>query len=114
MAEDEANILKLERIFLEDEGYEIIPAANGAEALNGIKEAMPDLILLDLDMPGLDGYEVCRRMCSGGARRLPPVIIVSGEIINEEHMRKYEFIRGFVPKPFDYLKLLEKVKELLR
>ena len=74
------NIRLLEAVLV-PRGYAVIPATSGAEALAKVAEGSPDLILCDVVMPGMDGYEVCRRLRADPATRLLPVIMItaSGE-----------------------------------
>ncbi|MEA5582146.1 two-component system response regulator [Nodularia harveyana UHCC-0300] len=96
------------------EGYEVIEAENGPTALMMVKQKPPDLILLDVMMPGMDGFEVCQRLKEDEQTRLIPVIFVTA--LNDRRSR----IRGievggddFLSKPFDSLELTARVKSLV-
>ncbi len=62
VADDEKNILQLARMYLQAEGFTVETAGNGREALDKVRTAKPDLLVLDLMMPEIDGWEVCRRL----------------------------------------------------
>ncbi|GAB4281539.1 MAG: response regulator [Oscillatoriaceae cyanobacterium] len=97
------------------EGYEILEADSGPAALAQVKETNPDVILLDVMMPGMDGFEVCRRLKQEEGTRLIPIIFITA--LNDRRSR----IRGieaggddFLTKPFDHLELSARVKSLVR
>ena len=97
------------------EGYDIVEAQSGPAALDCVKKANPDLILLDVMMPGMDGFEVCRRLKQEEQTRLIPIIFITA--LNDRRSR----IRGiecggddFLTKPFDHLELSARVKSLVR
>ena len=97
------------------EGYEVLEAENGQVALNCIADADPDLILLDVMMPGMDGYEVCRRLKQDDQTRLTPVVFVTA--LNDRRARLRGIEAGgddFISKPFDQLELAARVKSLVR
>jgi two-component system, OmpR family, alkaline phosphatase synthesis response regulator PhoP len=98
---------------LEIEGYETAVAADGVEGLAAAREGQPDLIILDLMMPGLDGYRVLRALREDGDQT--PVLILSAR--GEEADKVRGFRHGaddFVTKPFSLLELLARVEALLR
>lgn len=97
------------------EGYDILEAESGPTALACVKQTSPDLILLDVMMPGMDGFEVCRRLKQDEQTRLIPIVFVTA--LNDRRSR----IRGieagaddFLTKPFDHLELTARVKSLVR
>jgi putative two-component system response regulator len=97
------------------EGYEVLEAENGQMALECVTSADPDLILLDVMMPGMDGYEVCRRLKQDEHTRLTPVVFVTA--LNDRRARLRGIEAGgddFLSKPFDQLELSARVKSLVR
>jgi len=99
---------------LSPKGFRVATASSGAEALDVLGEEQPDLVLLDIVMPGMDGYEVCRRIREDPATAFLPVIMItaSGE---EEKIRAIEAgADDFVNKPFDQAQLLARVRSLVR
>jgi signal transduction histidine kinase len=112
--DDERNI-RLLRAFLEPEGYELSEATNGGDALRIYRESMPDLVLLDIMMPDMDGYEVCRKIRMEETDIHVPVIMVTALEEREERERAAEIgADDFITKPLDKTELLSRVKSLLR
>jgi signal transduction histidine kinase len=103
-----ARILRRERFAVEI-------ASSGVEALAALATFNPDLVLLDIVMPGIDGYEVCRRVRASERTRLTKIILVSGQGSVEERLRGYEAgADDYVAKPYDPAELLAKVRVFLR
>lgn len=95
--------------------YDVIVAHSGENALEMAFERPPDLILLDVRMQGLSGYEVCQRLKSNHATRYVPVVIVSALESDEDRLRAIRSgADDFVSKPYSSLVLLTRVKSLLR
>lgn len=97
------------------EGYDVLEAENGAAALACVSKTQPDLILLDVMMPGMDGYEVCRRLKQDEHTRLIPVVFVTA--LNDRRARLRGIEEGgddFLSKPFDQLELSARVRSLIR
>jgi putative two-component system response regulator len=97
------------------EGYEVLEAENGQIALDCIATSDPDLILLDVMMPGMDGYEVCRRLKQDEQTRLTPVVFVTA--LSDRRARLKGIEAGgddFLSKPFDQLELSARVRSLIR
>jgi putative two-component system response regulator len=97
------------------EGYEVLEADSGQAALERVHETAPDLILLDVMMPGMDGYEVCRRLKQEDQTRLIPIVFVTA--LNDRRARLYGIEVGgddFLSKPFDQLELSARVRSLIR
>lgn len=100
---------------LENLGYDVREAADGRAALDAIELAEPDLVLLDIEMPKIDGLEVCRRIKSDPRRRLVPVVLLTAR--NDRATRLAGLGAGaddFLAKPFDAQELLVRTKVLLR
>ena len=113
--EDEEDIRHLVCYNLEKEGYSVSSYESGERGLNGIKNDPPDLVLLDLMLPGIDGMEVCRRLKQNAATRDIPVIIISAK--GEENDIITGLERGaddYLSKPFSPKILLARIRTILR
>jgi signal transduction histidine kinase len=107
------NVRLLEAV-LAPRGYQVIPASSGEEALRLVEEHDPDLVLLDVVMPGMDGYAVCRSIRANDQTALLPVIMVTSSIGPEKTEAIEAGADDFIPKPFNHGELLTRVKSLLR
>ncbi|MCP4502453.1 MAG: hybrid sensor histidine kinase/response regulator [Deltaproteobacteria bacterium] len=108
------NIAILEEI-LEDDGFELTTAMSGEEALECYAERRPDLILLDIMMPGIDGYETCRQIRELPGGKDTKIIMVSAKALTEERIEGYEAgADDYIIKPFDEQELLSKVRVYAR
>lgn len=113
LVEDNQDLAEGLRYNLELEGYAVHLAKDGQEALELARETAPDLIILDLMLPGIDGYQVLRALRSRG--NPTPVLILSARGAEEDKVRGFRLDADqYVTKPFDLLELLERVKSLLR
>jgi len=115
IVEDEADIRELLEYSLEREGYEVDSAPEGVSGLARIRRRVPDLILLDLMLPGLDGLEICRRLKQDDATRGIPIIMVTAK--GEEADVVLGLGMGaddYVPKPFSPKEVTARVKAVLR
>jgi DNA-binding response OmpR family regulator len=101
VAEDDEDILDLVVFDLEDEGYEVLTARNGEEAVTLALERRPDLILLDVAMPGLDGYEVTRRLRADKTTNGTPVVLLTARAQVKDVIAGFEAgANDYVTKPF--------------
>jgi DNA-binding response OmpR family regulator len=101
VAEDDEDILALVVFDLEDEGYEVLTARDGQEAVAVALERHPDLILLDVAMPGLDGYEVTRRLRADESTRGTPVVLLTARAQVKDVIAGFEAgANDYVTKPF--------------
>jgi len=113
--EDEADILEIIDYNLSKEGYEVCSALDGEEGLQLVKKEVPDLVLLDLMLPGLDGIEVCRKLKAGAATQSISIIMVTAK--GEESDIVLGLGMGaddYVTKPFSPRELMARVKSVLR
>ncbi|BCR06732.1 hypothetical protein DESUT3_38010 [Desulfuromonas versatilis] len=114
LVDDVKLFLELEKSFLEGAGHRVVTAANGEEALAGLVEAEPDLLLLDLYMPGRDGDEICRELRASTRWRDLPVIMVTAAGKEEEIGRCLAAgCDDYITKPVNKNDLLEKVQRVL-
>jgi putative two-component system response regulator len=115
VAEDDEAIRLLMSEFLSREGYAVRAVADGSAALEAVSRELPDLILTDVMMPGLNGFELCRRLKSDRATRLVPVVLVTS--LNAREDRLEGITAGaddFLTKPFDSAELKARVASLIR
>lgn len=113
LVDDEPNIIELAQVYLEREGYRIISAADGKEALEAVGEHRPDLIVLDLMLPEIDGLEVCRTL----RKKEDPVAIIMLTARDEDidKILGLEFgADDYLTKPFNPRELVARVKAILR
>jgi DNA-binding response OmpR family regulator len=114
--EDEPEMIDLIRLILERKGFEVLGAVGGHEGLEAIRSEKPDLILLDLMMPDVDGWEVYRQMKADSELQHIPVVVVTAKAQSIDkvlglHIAKVD---DYVTKPFGPSDLLESVERVLR
>jgi CheY-like chemotaxis protein len=110
LVDDTETVLMFERTMLRGTGFELRIARNGHQALAEVRKARPDLILLDIMMPELDGIETCRRLKGDPETQQIPVVMVTTK--GEPGMVEKAFQAGcddYITKPLDKLELLSKV-----
>ena len=112
--EDQEDNMQILRDLLTSTGYELIEAENGEEALAALEKQRPDLILMDIQIPIIDGYEVTRRIKANPALRSIPIIAVTSHALGEgEEKARAAGCDDFVAKPYSPRQLLAKVRQYL-
>ncbi|MBS0152933.1 MAG: response regulator transcription factor [Nitrospira sp.] len=115
IVEDEQDIAQLVQHYLQKEGFRSATAMNGVEALKKVKEEKPDLIVLDLMLPEMDGLEVCKRMRSAPETAMLPIIMLTAKAEESDTIVGLELgADDYVTKPFSPKALVARVKALLR
>ena len=115
LVDDEVDIVSMIQLRLEASGYEVIVAGDGNSAYGMAKSTSPDLIILDLMLPGMDGYQVCRLLKFDQNYKNIPIIILSAKSQQEDKEWGQKAGADFyLTKPFKQEELLAKIKELLR
>ncbi len=115
VVDDQSQNIELLEAYLVPQGYEIVKAAYGEEALEKLSDNRIDLILLDVMMPGMDGFEVTRRIRQDTIHRLLPVILVTSLRETEDRIKGIEAgCDDFISKPVDKMELLARVRSLLK
>jgi two-component system alkaline phosphatase synthesis response regulator PhoP len=115
IADNEPDIVELVRFELEREGYDVLRAANGMQALELAREHEPDLVLVDVHMPKLDGYEVTREIRADKRLKPVPVMILSGSVLESDVAQSFEAgANQHMGKPFSPVTLRAEVEALLR
>lgn len=114
IVDDEASLRALVRVNLEVDGLNVSEAVDGVEAMNMLKESKPDLILLDIMMPGKDGIEVLEELAADEDLRVIPVILLTAKGEQEDLERGAALgARGHITKPFDPEQMVRTVKAAL-
>ncbi|HSW57511.1 MAG TPA: response regulator [Dehalococcoidales bacterium] len=112
--EDDPSYQRYLQHILEREGYEVITASNGLLGLRKAREEKPALLILDVMLPGLDGFEVCHRLRDDSATSGIPVIMHSAKGQDADKVTALNVgANDFFPKPVDRVVLLSRIKELL-
>jgi DNA-binding response OmpR family regulator len=112
IADDEANIRDLARLYLEKQGYQVVAVNNGAEALAQIKQEPPSLLVLDLMMPEIDGWEVCRRVRQES--NLPILMLTARDEDIDKVVGLEMGADDYLTKPFNPRELVARVRAILR
>ena len=114
IAEDSSNLRDILRLQLTMSGYDVVEAPDGQAALDAVRDSAPDVVLLDVMMPHLDGYEVCRRLRQSFATRHIPIIMLTAKTEVEDRL---EGLQGgandYITKPWEARELLARVRNAL-
>ena len=113
--EDEVEMIDLVKLILSRKGYEVIGAAGGREGLDTIREVVPDLVLLDLMMPDIEGWDVYQQIRANEATKHIPVIVVTAKAQNIDkvlglHIAK---VNDYISKPFSPQELVASIERVL-
>ena len=114
LVEDEDNLRELVQNRLEKGGFEVVTAADGFQAVIKARQAQPDLVILDLMIPKMDGYTVCRLFKSGGMAQIPIIMFTARSSPDDVRRGLDTGADAYVCKPFESSVLLSKVTELLK
>ena len=116
VVDDEPRNVRILQIQLNARGYTVYTAADGLQALEVVKEEMPDLILLDINMPKMDGFEVVKQVRANEATEFIPIVMITAlRDTRENRIKSIEAgADDFIEKPFDSLEVLARVRSLLR
>ena len=114
IVDDEPDILKLTSLRLKKLGYDVLTAVDGKEALDAIRSETPDLVLLDLLLPIMDGAEVCKRVKNDKKLRHIPIILFTAhsDTMTAEKAKSFG-ADGYIVKPFDPEELMNKIGQIL-
>ena len=114
IAEDEPNIASFAKMYLEAAGFRVDVAERGDDALASIAAERPDLLLLDLNLPGVDGFEVTRRIRQGDAGAMPILMLTARDDAVDKVVGLELGADDYVTKPFDPRELVARVRAVLR
>ena len=114
VVDDEVNITQILEFSIGAEGYEVITAANGEEAIDKARREQPDLIILDIMMPKIDGYEACRILKANPLTKGIPVVLLTAKGRDIDKRLGYEVgATDYIIKPFSPNKLVDRIHQLL-
>ena len=114
VADDQEEVLAMLRDFLSSKGYEVLGSRDSKQIVKLIKKFQPDLILLDLLMPDLDGFEICRILNNDPEAQSIPIIIMSGLSDLVDIKRAYKLgVVGYLTKPFDMQVVLAEIEKAI-
>ena len=112
VVDDDANIRELVRLYLEDEGYEIIQKSNGEEALEYVENHVVDLVIMDIMMPKMDGWDLCANLREFGEM---PILMITAKGEATDRIKGFKLgTDDYLVKPFDPVELVLRVKALLK
>lgn len=114
VVEDEVYALKLVKLVLQREGYKVVTAENGSEALRLAQEILPDLIVLDIMLPGLDGFQVCQYLRGNPTTAKIPILMFSALSRPADQRKGFEVgTDDYMTKPTKMADLLDRVRSAL-
>ena len=114
IVDDEQDMVFMIQSVLTKNGYEVKTASDGEQALKIVKTYLPDLMIVDLTMPNMNGWRFSLKVRENERYKTTPIIVLSGLLKDETPPEQFESGSVYVPKPFDIFKLMDKVKELLK
>lgn len=115
VVDDEDNIIELIRLGLRYEGFQVEVASNGEQGIALAQRIDPDLVILDVMMPGIDGLEVCRRLRSNPTTHDVPILMLTAkDEVGDRILGLQIGADDYLTKPFDFYELLERIKAILR
>lgn len=114
VVDDEINITQILEFSIGSEGYQVITASNGEEAIDVARKEQPNLIILDIMMPKIDGYEACRILKANPLTKNIPVILLTAKGRDIDKRLGYEVgATDYIIKPFSPTQLIGRIQELL-
>lgn len=114
VVDDEAKLLKAVAATLRAEGYEVTTARSGADALVSVNQTMPDLIVSDIRMPGMDGFQLARALRSNSRTKFVPIIFLTAKDERDDRIKGFRTgVDAYLTKPFDPEELLAVVANII-
>lgn len=115
VVDNEPKIVEMIKWIFEEEGFNVITAFNGREALDKIREQSPDLLILDIFMPVMDGWQVCNEVRKDSVYCKLPIILITVQPTDKNQIKGLNAgADAFLPKPFDPYELISKTRQLLQ
>ena len=113
--DDETNILLIIKLLLQREGFEVVTVKGGQECLDRLEEVEPDLILMDVMMPGLNGWETCKKIKENEKTKTIPVLMLTVRTSDESKKKSLDYAcaDGHMCKPMSKIGLIEEINALL-
>ncbi len=114
VVEDQEDNRRILRDLLTNSGFEVVEAVNGIDGVRMAEKLLPDLILMDIQLPGIDGYEATRQIKAQATLSIIPIIVVTSYALSGDDKKAYDAgCDDYMAKPFSPRKLLEKVLNFL-
>ena len=113
VVDDEKDVVELLSFLLEKDGYNVVTASNGREALEAVPSEKPDLILLDVMMPEMDGYTVQTQLLENPSTKDIPIIILTAKGQLKDVFAMSPNVKAYIEKPFDPKSLRGKIQEAI-
>ena len=115
VVDDEPVIVKTLTKAIRRQGFDVVSAADGEEALEKVRSTNPDLVILDIQMPKLDGTEVLQRIKGSPETASLPVIMLTGKAGDEDILKGYKYgANYYIPKPFKMIEVLQGIEMMFR
>lgn len=113
VTDDEKNVVELIGFLLQKDGYDVVTAFDGKACLDKVQSEKPDLIILDIMMPIMDGYTVFTKLAENDETRKIPIIILTAKGQMKDMFAMSSNIAAYMDKPFDPMEIRSKVREIL-
>jgi chemosensory pili system protein ChpA (sensor histidine kinase/response regulator) len=114
VVDDSLTVRTITGNLLEREGYRVTVAKDGIDALEKLKDVLPDIMLLDIEMPRMDGFDLTRSLRSERRTRAMPIIIISSRTADKHRRHALQLgVNAYLGKPYQEAELLEQIKSLL-
>jgi len=114
VVDDEPDLVRLVQFRLEREGWDVVTATDGLSAISTIVDEKPDLIFLDVMMPGMDGFEVLEQIrTKRGVQKTPVIMLTAKGTTGDLEKARSLYVQHYIIKPFDPDKLVERAKKIL-
>ncbi len=115
VVDDEPDVVKTLSKALRRQGFDVVSAADGEQALERVKDSHPDLVILDIQMPKLDGIEVLQRIKGDSQTMALPVIMLTARAGDEDMLKGYKYgANYYIPKPFKIADVLDGIKMMFQ
>lgn len=113
IVDDDKDLVYIVKAALENEGFKVVTALDGQLALTTLKTLTPDLMLVDLTMPVMDGWRFTMKVRQDKRFEKTPIIVFSGLLEEEKPAQAHESANVYMPKPFEIIDLIQKIKDFL-